>query len=134
MKLSKDQITRRAQLARAHEDVCTDLNDAIRTANEKIADAIADANKALENYNDSISAINTFIETTSVELRGQYDDKSDNWRESDEGQAADTFIDKWESAEEFEKLEELDEVDDHKIEERELVGEPFEDLPDESEE
>jgi hypothetical protein len=56
------------------------------------ADAIEDA---IREYNDALEEAKGFLESVTERLQEQFDGMSKRWMESEQGDAADTFIRRW---------------------------------------
>ena len=52
---------------------------------------------ALDEYEGLRTAVTDYVAQVAEDLRAEWDDKSDKWKESDAGQAADEFVSSWES-------------------------------------
>ena len=69
---------------------------AIDKANAAILEILIEANGALTLYNEKLEVARDFIGDVAERLRGEYDDKSERWQESDGGVAADEMASAWE--------------------------------------
>lgn len=127
-KLTKDQLATKKRLLEDYSNASTELESAFEDTNNKISEAIDDADAARKKYNNVIEEINAFVDEVANDFRGEFDDKSEGWQGGDKGQEVDSFIGNWEGF----GLEKLEDLDDIKLELPELSGDdPFEDLEDE---
>jgi hypothetical protein len=104
-KLSKDE---RADLA-DHMETLAKKKEALREAEAKrlaaIEEADAAVSAAITDYNGALSDAKTFVEEVAERLRGEYDEKSEKWQESDRAQEVNEFIEQWENVD----MEDVDE-------------------------
>lgn len=77
--------------------------DALTLAARETASALQDAITA---HNEAASELKTFIEERAEDWRGQYEDKSDAWKDTDRGQQVDSWITTW-----TDYAERLDEIE-----------------------
>lgn len=103
MKLTKAETTARA-----------DFETTLRSAQEKLEDAVS-------LYNTTLNEVAEFISTVKDRLQEEFDNKSEGWQQGEKGQAAADFISSWENF----NAEEADLQVDH--------AEEFTQLPSESE-
>lgn len=103
--LSKQE---RADLA-DHMETLQKKKEALREAEAKRLEAITAADAAVvaaaQDYNGALADAKTFVEEVADRLRGEYDEKSEKWQESDRAQEINDFIEQWENVD----LEEVDE-------------------------
>lgn len=95
-------------LSKAEQVKRTELVEQLRTAKGKLEDAVAVYNDGLTKLRDELRSKAEEYNTTLVEVRGwtedifsqadsDYDDKSDKWRDSDAGEAAQQWKSEWEN-------------------------------------
>jgi hypothetical protein len=115
MKLTKDQVSRRAVILAnvhsAHASLCDFLgrtNETIRALQRAL-----EANRDL--YNEALEAAETDLQELGSELESAIENRSDKWRESPAGEATQTWVESYQnvSFERFEPtdLEEFEEPD-----------------------
>lgn len=71
-----------------------DVAFALDSFNEAVAEARLLVATPLERLNEAREEIRAFIEDIVSEKEGEYDDKSDNWRDGERGDATRTWIDR----------------------------------------
>ncbi len=86
----------------------------------KLKDLELKTNTLVDDYNNTIALINDFADNIKQRQQDYYDERSDNWQESDRGMEYEDWKSEWESFEELDAIECPEFVD---IEE-------FENLPD----
>lgn len=95
--LTKAQIKAMA----AHKDALREKRAQIEVEFDSLTKALvgimAVLNERIRQYNDRVAAAQDFATEIAEEHRGEYDNKSDGWRDGERGQAADEFISAWES-------------------------------------
>lgn len=98
-KLTKEeQKARDAHLVELQEK-WQDIEQAVEKGREAINEAFAHVCSAISAYNEARNAADTWREEVASRLRGEYDDKSETWQESDRGQEVSAFVDEWENIE-----------------------------------
>lgn len=118
----------------------TEMVGAIRTAENKVVDAVNIFNekkqRALDELNGEIAAFNKVLDeardfATGVETTMQsiFDDKSETWQQSDKGQEFEAFLGDWSNF----SLEDLPEEEVNDIEIDLSHADDLENLPDDSE-
>jgi len=75
-----------------------------------ISNAVGELNGAIRAYNEKLSETENWVNSIAERLRGEFDDKSEGWQESDRGQSAESFVSEWEALD-FTALNELTEPD-----------------------
>lgn len=102
-------------LGEAHVTFTTVLEDAERLINEQVARI----NEAVSTYNEAVQICNSKLEDIASVLQETWDNRSERWQESDDGQAAQEAIG---SIEHF-SVEEVEEEEEYTVE---LPSEPEE--------
>lgn len=96
MRISKTTANE-LRMHRAAVRACvTEIDREIALVPNRLREAVADLNRLLVNYVAAANAANKFVESTGSDLRDDFDNKSDRWKESDAGIAADEMISAWE--------------------------------------
>lgn len=103
-KLDKQDTARRDALAGELTAGRAALEDAVSVFNAGVEALKAPLLAELEKYNAIVEEARGFVEDIASTADGQFDDKSEKWREGDKGQAARTWIDAWQN-ESFDALE-----------------------------
>jgi archaellum component FlaC len=86
--------------------------DALRERSEKIKDAIVAFNEemerqkdnvilALNEYNGIMEEVRVFVDAVRQTAQDAFEEKSEKWQESDNGQKAANFIEEWDNADLF---------------------------------
>lgn len=82
----------RAELETLKEGIESDvemINVSIQDSLEKIGDKVS-------TYNEKLEEMRAKVEEIATELRGRYDDTSEQWQESERGQSVNEMIGQWE--------------------------------------
>jgi hypothetical protein len=82
-----------------------ELDKALEAYNEQIAPLSADLRQAVQDYNTLLFDVRALIEEFATEMQGEFEDKSERWREGDRGQSISEWISELESASDFEDIE-----------------------------
>jgi hypothetical protein len=130
MKLSKAQEKRRAELV-------IEMAAAEKLVRYRFAELLSfcrhatdDVNEAIRAYNAALERASAFAASVAEAFRESFDEKSDNWKEGDNGQAAESFISEWEGFDDG-ALPELA-ILEPELEEKPCHAEALESLPTES--
>jgi len=94
--------TETAELEKLKKDVGEKfslLETAVDEYNDKTEDLQGEVGTALATYNESLEAFRSFVNGIAEDRRDEFDDKSDSWKEGDNGSAAEDWISTWENAE-----------------------------------
>jgi hypothetical protein len=86
------------------EDARAKLDDAIGVANEAVEAAVAKANEAVRAFNVVLEEAEAFVSDLASTFRDDYDEKSDKWKESENGESASSFVEEFENVS-FEEIE-----------------------------
>lgn len=70
-----------------------ELEEAVIAFNEALAEARAMLQQRLDAYNEKAEAVRAMVQDVHRELEDEYDNRSDNWRDGDKGQAVKEWID-----------------------------------------
>lgn len=98
-KLSKAEIKTRDEFVSKLEIESGKLAEAIETYNAAVAEAKIDLQDAVDTYNEIVQDAQYFITEIAEAKRGEYDDKSERWKEGEAGELASEFVDVWEGIE-----------------------------------
>lgn len=93
--LTKEQTTRKAQLAQALTEIGTDLQSAINRFNEQMTAAFASIEELQGRYNELVAEAQGFIETIREQQEAYCEDRSDAWNKGDAGQAYRDWMGEW---------------------------------------
>jgi len=97
-KLTKTEETRLEKLKTDLTDTYSGLEKAVSDYNEGEDELRAAIDNALALYNQNLAEFRSFVEEVATDRRNEYDEKSDGWREGDNGSTADEWISTWEGA------------------------------------
>jgi uncharacterized protein YukE len=127
--LSDAQQTEWSSLINRASEAFRDLQLEIDNANRALQEGRDLIQGASDIYNEAISNLVSFSSARADEWRDEFNDRSEHWRESNEGSGIDTFIDDWHglSAVEYEAEfpDDFDAADDQTISDAaELGSEP----------
>lgn len=104
--LTKEQTTRKAQIAQALAEVESDLLSAINRYNEQMTALFTPIEELQGRYNELISDAQGFTETIREQQEAYSEDRSDAWHHGDSGQAYRDWMAEWAlDLEEFEVSE-----------------------------
>jgi hypothetical protein len=96
MKITKAQEKRRAELVVALHERGSLVRERFAALLEYLSVAAVPVNEALRSYNEAVKQAEAFAAEVASELREAVEEKSDRWKESDAGQAAESFASEWE--------------------------------------
>jgi oligoendopeptidase F len=82
----------KADLTEAYTEVETAVND----YNEHVQELHQSVDIAMVSYNATLSELRYLVNEISGDKRSEFDEKSDAWKEGDNGSAADEWISTWE--------------------------------------
>lgn len=105
-KLSRSQLSTRDDLLARLQVAEADLGSAIERYNELLESAQGGVQAALQRFNDLLTQAQEFCTEVAGEAQSEWDERSEKWQEGDNGQAAASWIESWESA-----AGELDEIE-----------------------
>lgn len=88
-KAERDQIKGEEQILR---DAWSTLEDATDEANQKIRDVLEELAAAQSAYDGKVQDARSLMEEIFSSLRGDYDDKSERWQDSERGVEFDEWI------------------------------------------
>ena len=100
------------KLNKTQQDERDNLIDALRERAQKIHDTIIDYNnimeeqkdrviQALNEYNGIMEEARTFVDGIGTKAQDAIDEKSDKWKESENGEKASNFAEEWSNADMF---------------------------------
>ena len=123
-RLTKDQRATRDRLLTAAEKATETAQVAVEAYNHLLLDSLLPlflrATDRLEEVNEAVEEFNAWREDLAEDLRANFDERSDAWRESERGAAVEDWID---------ILDETLEGIDTYVNEPEEIEEPYLDLP-----
>ena len=96
-KLTKDEEAKLEELKSDLNLAYIQLEGTVSTYNEAEKALRDPVQGALNFYNERLSNLLTFVENVAEEKRAEFDDKSDSWKEGDNGSAVDEWISTWEN-------------------------------------
>lgn len=97
-KLDKQEIGRRDQIVTDLTEGRDKLEDALAVYNDEVTKLRQPLDAAVLAYNEAVESARGFAEDIATQADGEIDDKSDRWREGENGQAATAWKDEWEGA------------------------------------
>lgn len=97
-RLSDEQIQERRALIERVRALQSQLEIAVNTFNEALAERWAEVESALGDYNEAVEAIDEYHQNVQAEIQDYIDDRSDAWREGERGQAYETWAAEWNEA------------------------------------
>jgi hypothetical protein len=74
------------------------ITSAVDNYNEEVDKLRDDVGTELTKYNEALAEFRDFVNGAAAEWREEYDEKSDGWKDGDNGSIADEWISTWESA------------------------------------
>lgn len=104
--LTAEEATRRSELSERLRELADELSRALGTFGEALDEAWGPVEDAASAYNEALGEAREFAEDVATTRRETFEDRSERWREGDEGERASGWIEEWERA-----AGELDEVD-----------------------
>ena len=93
--LTKEQSTRKTQIAQALAEVESDLQNAINQFNEQMIAAFAPIEELQGRYNELVAEANGFTETVREQQEAYSEERSDSWHNGDSGQAYRDWMGEW---------------------------------------
>lgn len=104
-KLSKQELELRDQHVEKLERAWSNIEQAISSYNQVTNEELREpVEKAVADYNEVLGGAKEFAEKIANRMDGEFDEKSEKWRDSERGQAAAELRDTWQEME-MEKLE-----------------------------
>lgn len=100
---SKQLAEHRETLGRQRDKVLAEFE----WMKENVEAAVEKVNDEIREYNLALADARSFVEAVAEVHRGNFDDRSDGWKDGDRGQAADSWISEWEGV----SLDDIDEVE-----------------------
>jgi hypothetical protein len=98
VRLTKKQVERLGELQDALQYERAAISGEFQRTRVALHAAVQDYNIMVERHNRSLARAREFVETVAAELRDAVDEKSDKWKDSDAGQAAEGMVEEWENA------------------------------------
>ncbi len=106
-KLTKDESSQRGDLVAKLEEAESEIDEAIKAANEAIDALLIPLNEKITAYNEVLTETKDYIETVTSRWQEEFEEKSEKWQEGEKGVAASAMITAWTDLD-FEELEELE--------------------------
>jgi hypothetical protein len=103
-KLSKAEIQRRDGYVEDLEKAWSEIEQAVNTYNEGVANLRAPVEQAVAHYNEVMGEAKGFAEDVASQADGEWDERSEKWQEGEKGEAAAEYRDAWQTIE-FEEIE-----------------------------
>ncbi len=125
-RLSKTDRARLQELQALLRDRRMDVTLRYKVFVAQIEGIVGELNAVVDRYNSAARQAQAFVTEHAEDWRDDYEEKSDRWKESDAGQAAEGFIEEWERVD-------LDDVNPVQVllPDPPALGKPL-DLPEES--
>jgi hypothetical protein len=98
-KLSKQELELRDQHVEKLEKMWSEIDQAVDAYNEGASRLRAPVVEAIEKYNEAAGEAKEFAESVATRLEGEFDERSEKWRDGDKGQAAAELRDAWQEME-----------------------------------
>lgn len=95
-KLTKAEIKERDKFVEQLTIEGSNLANAISRYNEAHAALAQELQDAYDTYNGVVEEAQGFVSEIAESRRGEYDDKSERWKEGEAGELASEFVDAWE--------------------------------------
>jgi hypothetical protein len=97
-KLTKQEDARKSELEAELEQLVGEATDGLEVLREKIGELVTEFNeKYVSPLSEKMTEAYGFVEDIVNERQGDFDDKSERWQEGECGQAAQSWIQEWES-------------------------------------
>lgn len=129
-KLTKAEIDRRDEIVAELREKYADVEKAVDEFNNEVARMKGPIADAINAYNEKVETARGFCEDIASTREGEFDDKSENWQESERGQSVQEWISEWEGAD----CSEIEEIEINEIEAPESsIADDLEALPTEAE-
>jgi hypothetical protein len=93
---SKEEQTRQALIVELQE-IRHKLDEELRGIEAEFENAVSGLSPLIDKYNEIAGRVNTFVEERAADFRNEFDEKSDNWKDSDRAENADSFVSDWEN-------------------------------------
>jgi hypothetical protein len=97
-RLIKTEETRLNELQTTITEAYGNLESAVAEYNEKETELRTPVNSALATYNVALGELRSFAQNIATEKRGEFEDETESWQESETGQSVDEWINSWEMA------------------------------------
>lgn len=113
MKLAKNVEKERDEIIDKLKAAETALSEAVVKYNETMTEAFAPLATARDTYNAAVDEAREWAGNVASELRGEIEEKSERWRESDKGTDAESMAEEWEGYDpENVEMEEPEDIED----------------------
>lgn len=97
-KLTKQEDARKSELESELEQLVGDATDGLQELRDKIGELVTDFNeKYVTPLAEKMTEAYGFVEDIVNERQTDFDDKSERWQEGERGQAAQSWLQDWES-------------------------------------
>jgi len=97
-KLTKTEETEFEKLKMDLTNKYGEVEVTVSEYNEETEKVKAAVDTALATYNASLAEFRSFVDKIASERRDEYDEKSDGWKEGDNGSTAEEWVSTWEQA------------------------------------
>jgi hypothetical protein len=97
-KLTKDDDAKLTSLKEKLNTEYDALRSSVDVFNDKVTDLQADVDGKLTTYNETLAEFKEFVDGIASKGREEIDEKSENWLQGDNGQAANDWVEIWEGA------------------------------------
>lgn len=97
-KLTKSEDDQLVKLKSDVSKAFSELEIAVNLYNKNMSALQDDLESQLVLYNQALAELRSFAGEVASDRRNEYDEKSDGWREGDDGSSNDEWISTWENA------------------------------------
>lgn len=94
--LTKALQTERDTLTSKLRDAATELASAIEAYNAAMEEQQNEVKEAQDTYNNALAELRVFRDERVEQWRGEYDERSEKWQESDKGGTVSSWLEGWE--------------------------------------
>lgn len=96
MKITRTQAKQVETVERTMSKAYTKVCSAIDKYNDEVGALYAALETELREYTEAVESAQAIVEEVATELRDKIEARSDAWRESDAGNAAESWVSEWE--------------------------------------
>lgn len=105
-KLTKDELSEKASIEAKLAAAKSKIEAVYETTNSKIIALNEELDVCHDVYNEILSDAHDFVEKIAEDRRGEFEDKSENWQETERGSSASSWVEEYENAlDEFDEME-----------------------------
>lgn len=94
-KLARSRQNEMSRIQERLREAAAGLEEAVGTANEAISQAHRSLVEAADAYNEAVEEAEAFRDDVVSEMEGYADERSEKWRDSDRGQAYESWMNQW---------------------------------------